>query len=110
MARALAAARGFDSRPWLARLTMPTLVIHGTTDLMVSYQQSDLLLEGIPDARRMDIPDAGHLVPFTHEPEVVQAIHDWLDEQEAAARPLVEHRRHDQPVSSPVAADTPAAR
>lgn len=110
MARALVGARRFDSRPWLAELTMPTLVIHGTTDVLVSHRQSDLLVAGIPGARRVSIEGGGHLAPITHETEVVRALRDWLDEQETATRPLAEHQRHDESVPSPVAADPLTAR
>ena len=80
MARALAAARLFDSRPWLHEIRAPTLVISGSADLMVSPRQSVLLAEGIPGARLEVICRAGHIPPLSHPETFHRLITEWLTE------------------------------
>ncbi len=82
MAAALKAAKLFDSREWLPSLTMPTMVIHGLADVVVSPRQRVLLKEGIPHARLHTIPDGGHLLLITHEREIRETVGRWLEEQE----------------------------
>jgi pimeloyl-ACP methyl ester carboxylesterase len=57
----------FDSRDRLGDIDIPTLVINGVHDGMTPPELHDQLEKGIPDARRVEIPDAAHL-PFVERP------------------------------------------
>jgi 3-oxoadipate enol-lactonase len=54
----------------LPRLRMPTLVMHGTEDLLIPSQNGRLLASRIPGARLVEFPDASH---FAHsdQPDAV---------------------------------------
>jgi pimeloyl-ACP methyl ester carboxylesterase len=59
----------------LARLpgvSAPTLVIHGDADQMVPTANADILARAIPNASKVVVPDAGHVV-FTDQPGAVTA-------------------------------------
>jgi 3-oxoadipate enol-lactonase len=80
MAEALQAIRPFDSRGWLEELRVPTRVIAGDQDRMVSPRQARRLASGIRGARLDYIPDAGHELPLSHPDELAHLIVEWLDE------------------------------
>ncbi|MDQ1397919.1 MAG: hypothetical protein QOG64_3178 [Acidimicrobiaceae bacterium] len=54
----------------LPQITAPTLVITGDEDQMVPPANADILAEAIPNARKVVIPGAGHVV-FTDAPDAV---------------------------------------
>lgn len=92
MAESLRRARRFDSRPWLRELRMPTLVVVGRRDHMVSPRQSAILATGVGDGRLRRIDDAGHMLPLSHPDAFARLVRDWLREHEArpAAEPSVQ--------------------
>ena len=49
----------FDSRPWLSEIDVPTAVVVSTRDKIVQPERQQLLVDGIPGARRFDV-DGGH--------------------------------------------------
>ena len=53
----------FNSVPRLGAINVPTLVVTGEDDTTVSPQRQKMLLQGIPEARQVLIPQAGHAVP-----------------------------------------------
>lgn len=53
----------FDSRKWLSRLQVPTLIVTGTDDSTVTPARQQLLVDGISGARQVVIPQAGHAAP-----------------------------------------------
>ncbi|MDQ3671727.1 MAG: alpha/beta hydrolase, partial [Actinomycetota bacterium] len=63
-----AAGMTFDAWDRLPDLKIPTLVLHGTADVVVDPRNSELLAERIPDARLELFPGCGHLL-FWEEPE-----------------------------------------
>jgi 3-oxoadipate enol-lactonase len=63
-----AAGMSFDAWDRLPELRAPTLVLHGTEDVVVDPANSTLLVERIPDARLEWFPGCGHLL-FWEEPE-----------------------------------------
>jgi pimeloyl-ACP methyl ester carboxylesterase len=67
LAAQLDAVREFDALDRLAALAAPTLVIHGTVDRMLPFDNARLLLDAIPDARLEPFDGAGHL-PFLERP------------------------------------------
>jgi pimeloyl-ACP methyl ester carboxylesterase len=68
-----AAGAVFDAWDRLAALTAPTLVLHGTADVVVDPANSKLLAERIPGARLEWFDGCGHLL-FWEEPERFNAI------------------------------------
>lgn len=58
----------FDLRPQLAALTMPTLVIAGEEDFITGPACAAELSEGIPAAKTVLLPAAGHMI-FVEAPE-----------------------------------------
>lgn len=62
--RQLAASRtGADLRAELARLKVPTLVIHGEDDPWIRLRAAHSLTKAIPGARLIAYPDMGHELP-----------------------------------------------
>jgi 3-oxoadipate enol-lactonase len=57
-----------DALDRVGQITAPTLVIHGTEDVVVDPRNADLLADRIPGARLELLPGSGHL-PFWQEPE-----------------------------------------
>ena len=67
-----------DSRPELARISVPTLVLVGDVDVITPPAESELMARSIPGARLAVIPGAGHMAPV-EEPEIVnQVLLDFL--------------------------------
>jgi 3-oxoadipate enol-lactonase len=56
----------FDSRPWLAEIAAPTLVVAGSNDRAVPRHHFDALMRGIPNAEGMLIDGADHTLIWTH--------------------------------------------
>ncbi len=48
----------------LARITAPTLVVHGDADPLIPYANGKYLAEHIPGARLSTYPGVGHIVPI----------------------------------------------
>jgi 3-oxoadipate enol-lactonase len=63
----------------LARFEQPTLVVHGTADRVIPFQNAEMMASRIPAARLHPLPDCGHLYP-TEFPRVDDAIGDFLEE------------------------------
>jgi pimeloyl-ACP methyl ester carboxylesterase len=60
-------------------VTVPALVIHGDGDQMVPPANADILAAALPDARKVIVPGAGHVI-FTDAPDAVTgAMLDFLD-------------------------------
>ncbi|MEU6551905.1 4-carboxymuconolactone decarboxylase [Streptomyces sp. NPDC046915] len=57
------ALAGFDVRPELGRVGVPTLVLVGSDDQVTGPAEARTLVAGIPDARLAVVPGASHLVP-----------------------------------------------
>ncbi|MEW1845118.1 alpha/beta hydrolase [Nonomuraea angiospora] len=62
----------------LPEISAPTLVINGLSDVPGIQQMSDLLSAGIPAARRIDLPETGHLAPLERPTEVTEALTAFL--------------------------------
>jgi pimeloyl-ACP methyl ester carboxylesterase len=70
----LAAGASPDRRAALTKVSIPTLVIHGTEDPVLPYDHGIVTAEAIPDAELMTIERLGHEFPSAIWPEVVAAI------------------------------------
>ena len=64
-------------RRFLARITNPALVVWGTRDRLLPASQAPLFVEALPDARLIQVEDAGHFV-MQEKPETLSKIGDFL--------------------------------
>ena len=67
-----------DSRPFLAHIRCPTLVIGGAEDQLTPPAVMQELATGIPGATHHIIPDCGHLAPLERPERVNALISEWL--------------------------------
>jgi pimeloyl-ACP methyl ester carboxylesterase len=63
-----------DRRPRLARLTLPTLVIHGLEDPLVPVEAGRDTARSIPGAALMLLEGVGHTLPREVWPKVIDAV------------------------------------
>lgn len=68
-----------DRRAELARVTAPTLVVHGDRDPMQSLRSGRATAAAIPGARLRILPGVGHLVPPRLWPSILDDLADLLD-------------------------------
>jgi pimeloyl-ACP methyl ester carboxylesterase len=67
-----------DSRPGLAAIGCPTLVVVGRTTSSSRRRTRFELAERIPGARLVTVPDCGHLCTVERPGPVTDALVDWL--------------------------------
>jgi pimeloyl-ACP methyl ester carboxylesterase len=63
-----------DRTPDLAKVSAPTLVIHGTVDPLVTYSGGEATAKAVPGAVLLAFDDMGHDLPEPRWPEIVDAI------------------------------------
>lgn len=68
-----------DSRPTLAQIKCPTLVLTSDTDNMVPNEMSTEIANGIAGAKLVTVPDCGHLTQLEKPQAVTDALLDWLE-------------------------------
>lgn len=73
-----------DRRPQLARISAPTLVIHGLDDPLVSVEGGRDTAASIPGAELLEIPGMGHDVPPGLFEQLASAIGDHTRKAEAS--------------------------
>jgi pimeloyl-ACP methyl ester carboxylesterase len=62
----------------LGQITQPTLLIHGSRDIITPPASSEHLAQKIPNSRLVMIEGAGHVPTVTRPAEVVTAIQDFF--------------------------------
>ena len=67
-----------DSRPALAWIKCPTLVLSSDEDNTVPNSLSTEMANGIPGAKLVIIPDCGHLTPLEQPQATADALVEWL--------------------------------
>lgn len=67
-----------DSRPWLARIRCPVLVLCGRDDVITPVEVHEELRDGIAGARLTVIDDSGHLSTLEQPGRVTDALREWL--------------------------------
>lgn len=77
---------GFDARPHLAKLRVPTAVLHGRHDRLLPIANGEHLAKTIPGATLTVFEQSGH-APFLEEPEAFDAALLALLDRTAAVRP-----------------------
>lgn len=65
----------------LENIRVPTLLIHGDQDTIVSYNVAVDVHGRIPDARILAIPGGTHLIVVTHGPEIGRAAAQFIEEK-----------------------------
>ena len=68
-----------DSRPDLAGISVPTLVLVGDQDAVTPPEIAREMADAIPGARLSIIPDSGHVSTLERPDAVTAALLDWLD-------------------------------
>jgi len=66
-------------RETLSRLTMPTLLVHGSETRASARRVAELLAALLPQVQRREIDGAGHLGPITHDVFVNREVVAHLD-------------------------------
>ena len=67
-----------DSRPTMAWIKCPTLVLTGDADNTIPNSLSAEMAQGIPGARLTTIPDCGHLPQVEQTQACADALVEWL--------------------------------
>lgn len=67
-----------DSRPDLAKIKCPTLVLVGQADQLTPPKLSEEIASGIPNSRLVTIPDSGHLSTLERPDAVNKALAEWM--------------------------------
>ncbi|HEV2284387.1 MAG TPA: alpha/beta fold hydrolase [bacterium] len=67
-----------DSRPGLAAIRCPTLVLVGDGDESTPPDRAAEIADGIPGARLVSVPDSGHLSTLEQPALVTRALVEWL--------------------------------
>jgi pimeloyl-ACP methyl ester carboxylesterase len=67
-----------DSRPILAGIAIPTLVVVGADDALTPPADSQAMAAEIPGARMTTIPGAGHLAPMERPGAVAAALSEFF--------------------------------
>lgn len=76
--RLLEYSYGVDLRPNLARIQIPTLILHGTQDVIVSSSESEYAASQIPNSKLYLFQGAGHVPTITRPREVADEINAFF--------------------------------
>lgn len=68
-----------DSRPHLAAIRCPTLVLAGRHDAIMPVELLEELARGIPGARLEIVENCGHLAPLEQPGIVTRLLREWLE-------------------------------
>ena len=63
----------------LADIRVPSLMIHGTADAAVPVEHARFLADRAPQTQLHFIEGADHMMPVSHQEEVVRAITEFID-------------------------------
>ena len=78
-AQATFALLRFDSSDWVGKLGVPTMVMVPGADFLVPPRWQYELAASIPDARLVEIRDAGHELVWTHADRVADELRSFFD-------------------------------
>jgi len=79
MAYRLQLVEEFDVEPRLERIEVPSLILTGDRDLLVSPRNLDNLCSGIRCNRRVRLPDCGHFAFLTQPQRIANEIEQFLN-------------------------------
>ncbi len=66
-----------DRYPRLGEIRVPTVVMVGTADRTTPQSHSRRLAEGVPGARLVSVPDAGHLLNWEAPDELIEVVESF---------------------------------
>jgi len=69
----------WDFRSWAGEVGVPTLILHGDADLIAPPASSRRWHNRIPRARRVSVPDAGHVIWYEKPAEVFGRLERFLE-------------------------------
>ena len=69
-----------DSRPTLATILVPVLVIAGEEDELIPVSEAEAMAAELPNARLVRVPGAGHLTPLERPEEFNRMLVEFLNE------------------------------
>jgi proline iminopeptidase len=69
-----------DARPLLSRIRCPTLVLVGELDLICGPAHAGPIVEAVPDARLVAVPECGHFVPVESPEAFREAVLAFIGE------------------------------
>jgi 3-oxoadipate enol-lactonase len=69
----------WDGYDRIARITAPTLVVHGELDALVPPENGRIIAGRIPGAELVMIPNANHVLMTDQPEQVSKVLVDWLD-------------------------------
>jgi pimeloyl-ACP methyl ester carboxylesterase len=72
----------------LGRLTVPTLILHGTRDPIVPYSHGQKFAEAVPGATLVGFEGGGHLLPGREPVKVNRLIRDFVGGRAVASGPI----------------------
>ncbi|RLM33513.1 alpha/beta fold hydrolase [Haloarcula sp. Atlit-120R] len=75
-----AAVQAFDASDRLREITEPCLVIHGTADEVVPYENGELLARGLPNADFVTVHGGPHLLFIEEYERVNTQIREFIDD------------------------------
>ncbi len=67
-----------DSRPYLAAISVPTLILVGDRDLLAPPDRSEEMAAAIPGARLVVVPECGHGSTLEQPEAVNRALIEWI--------------------------------
>jgi pimeloyl-ACP methyl ester carboxylesterase len=67
-----------DSRPFLAQIRCPALVVAGDQDQLMPVEVLKELADGIPGARLEVVKDSGHMTSLEQPAALTRLLRDWL--------------------------------
>lgn len=84
----------------LGKVTVPTLVIHGTEDFVVPYSHGRRFAEAVPDARLVTFAGGGHMLPAREAVKVNHLIRDFVLDRPVVSQvvpPMAERKAPPRP-------------
>jgi 3-oxoadipate enol-lactonase/4-carboxymuconolactone decarboxylase len=77
-ARCCEALAAFDRRADLARISAPTLIVHGDSDPTITVEAATALAAAVPGSRRVEFAETGHQPQAERPDELTAALLDFL--------------------------------
>lgn len=74
----------------LVDIRVPTLAIHGMADAAVPVEHARFLADRVPEAQLHIIEGADHLMPVSHQEEVVRVVSEFIDRLDDQGAPSPE--------------------
>ncbi|MBC8646863.1 MAG: alpha/beta fold hydrolase [Thermoanaerobaculia bacterium] len=67
-----------DSSASIREITVPTLVVVGDQDVLTPPADAQAMVDAIPGARLVTVPEAGHLTPVEQPKAVARALSEFF--------------------------------